>query len=46
VEIQEATGAAIAQRTMLSAARLFVSDGVVEWNGHHWGHRPTAAARL
>ncbi|MDQ3739217.1 MAG: DNA integrity scanning protein DisA nucleotide-binding domain protein [Actinomycetota bacterium] len=46
VEIQEATGAAIAQRSTLGAARLFVSEGVVEWNGNHWRHRPTAAAQL
>ncbi|MDQ3310542.1 MAG: diadenylate cyclase [Actinomycetota bacterium] len=46
VEIQEATGAVIAQRTVMGTARLFVEAGVIEWNGHRWSQRATAAARV
>lgn len=42
VEIQERTGVAIVQRTMLGVPRLFTGEGVVEWNGRSWVVRPGA----
>ncbi|MBA3287272.1 MAG: DNA integrity scanning protein DisA nucleotide-binding domain protein [Acidimicrobiia bacterium] len=46
VEIQDATGAFIVQRTLLGAARLFSPEGVVDWNGREWGMRPNAGTLL
>lgn len=46
VDVQEATGALIVQRTLLTAGRLFTDEGVIEWTGHEWTFRPTAAAQL
>lgn len=46
VEIEQATGAAIVQRTVMGVARAFTPTGVVEWNGHRWRHRPSARVYL
>jgi hypothetical protein len=46
VDIQIATGALITQRTAMGTPRIFVDDGVVEWNGHNWQRRPSAQAHL
>jgi DNA integrity scanning protein DisA with diadenylate cyclase activity len=46
VEIEQATGAAIVQRTLMGVSRVFVPTGVVEWNGHRWLHRPSARIYL
>jgi DNA integrity scanning protein DisA with diadenylate cyclase activity len=46
VEIEQATGAAIVQRTVMGVSRVFTPTGVVEWNGHRWRHRPSARVYL
>lgn len=46
VNIQQATEAFIVQRTALGQTRLFVGDGVVDWNGRTWSRRPSAGALL
>ena len=46
VEIEQATGAAIVQRTIMGVSRVFTPTGVVEWNGHRWRHRPSAQVYL
>lgn len=47
VQLQEATGARIVQRTaVFGQVRLFTEDRVISWNGHAWADRPTAAALL
>jgi DNA integrity scanning protein DisA with diadenylate cyclase activity len=46
VEIEQATGATIVQRTLMGVTRVFTPTGVVEWNGHRWRHRPSARAYL
>lgn len=46
VEIEQATGAAIVQRTVMGVSRVFTPTGVVEWNGHRWRHRPSARIYL
>lgn len=46
VDIQLATGAVITQRTVMGTPRIFVDDGVVEWNGRSWQHRPSALVHL
>lgn len=45
-EIEQATGAAIVQRTVMGVTRVFTPTGVVEWNGHRWLHRPSARVYL
>ena len=45
-EIQQSTGAAIVQRTVMGVTRVFTPTGVVEWNGHRWRHRPSAQVYL
>jgi len=43
VQLQEATGALIIQRTpVLGVSRLFLDDSVVGWNGRSWASRATA----
>ena len=46
VAIEEATGAAIVQRTIMGTARVFTPNGAVEWNGHRWQFRPSARVFL
>jgi len=46
VEIEQTTGATIVQRTVMGVARVFTPTGVVEWNGQHWRHRPSARVYL
>ncbi|WP_420453028.1 diadenylate cyclase [Ilumatobacter sp.] len=46
VEIEQATGAVIVQRTVMGMSRVFTPTGVVEWNGHRWRHRPSAKVYL
>ncbi len=46
IEIEQATGASIVQRTVMGVARVFTPTGVVEWNGHLWRHRPSARVYL
>lgn len=46
VEIEQATGASIVQRTVMGVSRVFTPTGVVEWNGHRWRHRPSARVYL
>lgn len=46
VEIEQSTGAAIVQRTVMGVTRAFTPTGVVEWNGHRWRHRPSARVYL
>ncbi len=46
VEIEQATGAAIVQRTLMGVSRVFTPTGAVEWNGHRWRHRPSARVYL
>ena len=47
VQLQEATGARIVQRTaVFGQVRLFTERRVVSWDGQSWTDRPTAAALL
>ncbi len=46
VDVQEATGALITQRTSFGTPRMFEPEGVVEWNGSEWRFRPNAATRV
>jgi hypothetical protein len=46
VDIQTATGAIIAQRTVMGTQRLFVDDGVIDWTGRAWVKRPSAEVHL
>jgi hypothetical protein len=47
VELQEATGAHIVQRTaVFGQVRLFADRCVISWNGHAWTNRVTAAGLL
>jgi len=47
VQLQEATGARIVQRTaVFGQVRLFTENRVVSWDGQGWNDRATAAALL
>lgn len=46
VEIQEATGALIVQRTVMGTVRLLSDEGVVQWTGREWSTRLGARAHL
>ena len=46
IEVEQATGASIVQRTLMGTSRVFTPSGVVEWNGQSWRHRPSARAHL
>jgi hypothetical protein len=46
IHVMERLGAAVVQRTLLGVARVFTSNGVVEWNGHDWTLRPSARSIL
>lgn len=45
-EIEQLTGAAIVQRTVMGVTRVFTPTGVVEWNGYQWRLRPSARVYL
>jgi hypothetical protein len=42
IEIQQATGIAIVQRTVMGVPRMISADGVIEWTGRVWSMRPSA----
>jgi hypothetical protein len=42
IEIQEATGVTIVQRTVMGVPRMISADGVIEWTGRVWSMRPSA----
>ncbi|MEM9033900.1 MAG: diadenylate cyclase [Actinomycetota bacterium] len=46
VEIQQATGALIVQRTVMGTVRLLSDEGVVQWTGREWTTRLGARAHL
>ena len=46
VDIENATGASIVQRTLMGTTRVFTPSGAVEWNGHRWRLRPSSRVYL